>query len=420
MVKSEEKKQLISKLMELHTLPGMEAETQNLLHSMLMRDTQNGKLYKYRSVSDHSLDCLRSGMMYCAVPDSFNDPFDCRIGITFQSLYQAQYETEFDRLAVILEKFFRVCNRNVSIENFDETEQRIINMLLNNKRIMEFVTQKQGAVSTLEEENELLRRNGFIITDLLQAVLSDDSFKKSLGICADILPKLYERISPDGLITLSNDESSFEDFAKSNGVDEDADEIALTFLLSEKMFPENQVASENVKRILDNAETNITKKMNELFRIGCLATDYKNRLMWSHYADSHKGFCIEYDFSGTDETTLSMTPFPVVYSEERPLIPWKAAIDNTPQNNAEATLQLMLGLLTKDAAWEYENEWRMILQNSDDPFAEMPPISCVYLGANISDEDKSRINEITSERGISVKQMVIDRGSYALHAREIT
>lgn len=160
--------------------------------------------------------------------------------------------------------------------------------------------------------------------------------------------------------------------------------------------------------------------MNELFRIGCLATDFKNRLMWSHYADSHRGFCIEYDFSGTDENTLSMTPFPVVYSEERPLIPWKAAIDKTPENNAEATRQLMLGLLTKDKAWEYENEWRIMIKNGDDPVAKMPPISCVYLGANIDTDDKAQIIEIATQRGIPVKQMIIDRGSYILHATTVS
>lgn len=419
MISAEEKKQFISDLMDLCSVTGKESNTQIMLHNMLMRDTNDGKLYKYRSVSEHSLDCLHDGTMYCAAPDSFNDPFDCRIGITFQSLYQAKYETEFDRLADVFEKFLLVCNRSSNLEDYDKTEQRIIRDLLNNRRIMEFVTKKQGTVSTLEEENDLLRHNGYIITDLLQTVLSDKSFKESLGICSDMLPKLYERITPDGLLMLSNDEASFEDFAKSNGVDDDADEIALTLQMSEKMFPENHEASESVKRILNNAEANITKMMNELFRIGCLATDFKNRLMWSHYADSHRGFCIEYDFSGTDENTLSITPFPVVYSEELPLIPWKATIDKTPENNAEATRQLMLGLLTKDKAWEYENEWRIMIKNGDDPVAKMPPISCVYLGANIDTDDKAQIIEIATQRGIPVKQMIIDRGSYVLHARDI-
>lgn len=419
MVASEEKKQLILNLVDICNLGGKELEIQTLLHNMLMRDTQNGKLFKYRSVSDRSLEYLRDGIMYCALPSAFNDPFDCRIGITFQSLYQAKYETEIDRLADVFEKFLLVCNENVSIENFDKTKQRIIRRLLNNKRIMEFVTEKQDAVSTLEEENELFRQNGFIITELLQIVLSDDSFKDSLGICANMLPEFYKRISPNGQVALSNDRLSFEDFVKSNGIDDDADEIALILQLSEKLFPENHGTFESVKQILENAEANITKSMNELFRVGCLATDFKNRLMWSHYADSHKGFCIEYDFSRTDEKALSMTPFPVIYSEERPLISWKAAIENTPENSAEATSQLMLGLLTKDKSWEYENEWRIILNNGDDPTAKMPPISCVYLGANISNKDKAKVIKIATECGVPVKQMVIDRGLYALHAEEI-
>ena len=38
--------------------------------------------------------------------------------------------------------------------------------------------------------------------------------------------------------------------------------------------------------------------MKEFFleskKILCLATEHDNLLMWSHYADSHKGICIEY------------------------------------------------------------------------------------------------------------------------------
>lgn len=419
MITVEEKKQLVSELMALCAFPGKEAETQSMLHATLIQDTQNGKLYKYRSVSERSIECLRNGVLYCSTPDSFNDPFDSKIGITFQSLYQAKYETEFDRLADILEKFLLVCNKNVGIENFDETEQRIIRKLLCNERIMRFVTEKQGSVSSLEEENELLRQNGFVITDLLQTVLADDSFKASLGICANMLPKLYERISPEGVLSLSNEESSIENWAKANGVNDDADEIALTFLLSAKLFPENREAAENVKQMLDNAEANITKKMNELFRIGCLATDYKNRLMWSHYADGHKGFCIEYDFSNTDDHTLSVTPFPVLYSEERPLIPWKVAIDKTPENNAAAVLQLMFGLLTKDNAWYYENEWRILIPGASTPFVAMPPVSCIYLGASITEENEKKIVEVAKEKQIPVKKMFIDRGEYKLHAYDI-
>lgn len=51
------------------------------------------------------------------------------------------------------------------------------------------------------------------------------------------------------------------------------------------------------------------EKFNEFFlerkKILCLATEYDNLLMWSHYADCHRGLCIEYTpFS--DEEIVSL------------------------------------------------------------------------------------------------------------------
>ena len=162
-----------------------------------------GKLYKYRPVSDRSLACLRSGTMHCATPNSFNDPFDCRIGVTFQSLFDAKCKTELDKLSDIFEKFFFAYNGDANIEDFDESEQRIIRNLLSNEHIMTFITEKQGKVSTTEEANELISKNEIIVIDLLQTVLSDESFKNSLGMCVNMLPKICESITPEGLNLLS-------------------------------------------------------------------------------------------------------------------------------------------------------------------------------------------------------------------------
>ena len=137
--------------------------------------------------------------------------------------------------------------------------------------------------------------------------------------------------------------------------------------------------------------------------------------MWSHYADSHKGFCIEYDFSAQ----MELLPFPIYYSSERPLIPWKAALNNSPENVREATAELMLGVLTKDSAWEYENEWRLLMPADKPADVVMPKVTCVYLGAAISTRNKNKIIKIARLLNIPVKQMKVDRGAYQLHAEPV-
>lgn len=394
---------------------------QKQLYEFLLQDTHNGKLFKYRSFDKEgfSLKNLRDNTLHCANPSAFNDPFDCKIGVTFGSLCKAKYEKEFDLINVVFDKFMQVVFGTLEMSECSEIEQRIIRRLLDNDRLMNFIYENQGKDLSEEEKSRILFENVYIITDVLQTCISDESLGRSLEICASMLPKIMDSISPDGMQKISGDNATFEDFAHANGVYDDTDEIGLTLLLSEKLHLELSPARDDIKNLLDNADRQISLEMKELFLIGCLCTNYKNKLMWSHYADSHKGFCIEYDYSELyvdDHTTL---PLPVIYSEERPLISWKAAFDNSTENLEEAVVQFTKGLLTKDSIWSYENEWRILVKNTDLSDIPMPRISCVYLGASISDDNKAAILKIAKEKQYKVKQMVVDRGAYALHAEEI-
>ena len=137
--------------------------------------------------------------------------------------------------------------------------------------------------------------------------------------------------------------------------------------------------------------------------------------MWSHYADCHKGFCIEYDFSQAPDDLL---PLPVIYTNKRLQIPWRTAFQLNDETRAEANRVFMMALLTKDAVWEYEREWRLLVPSTMGQKQKMPPITCIYLGALCPPESKATIMEIAARKSIPVKQMVVDRGEYELHCRE--
>jgi len=421
MISSGIKRAFIENLILSSRKPENALKMQKQLYEFLLQDTQNGKLYKYRSFDKDgfSLKNLRENTLHCSDPSVFNDPFDCKIGVTFGSLYQAKYEDEFDLMEVVFGKFMQVMSGTMELSECSETEQRIIHKLLNNERLMDFISENQGKDIADEEKSRILFENGYIITDMLQTFLSDEALTSSLGICASMLPKIMDNISPDGMLKISGDDATFEDFAHANGVYDDTDEIGLTLKLSEKIQPELISAREDIKRLLDNADRQMSLKMKELFLIGCICTNYKNKLMWSHYADSHKGFCIEYDYSNLVVDDHTVLPLPVIYSEERPLISWKAALNNSPENVEEAVLQFTKGLLTKDNIWSYENEWRILIKATDVSDIPMPRVSCVYLGASISDKNRNAILQIAKEKNYKVKQMVVDRGAYALHAVDV-
>ena len=91
-------------------------------------------------------------------------------------------------------------------------------------------------------------------------------------------------------------------------------------------------------------------------------------------------------------------------------------INVTVENVEEAYVEIMMGLLTKDKEWEYENEWRILIGATEDSELVMPKVSCIYLGASIEKENRDKIIAIAKRQNIPVKQMKVDRGAYDLHA----
>jgi hypothetical protein len=85
--------------------------------------------------------------------------------------------------------------------------------------------------------------------------------------------------------------------------------------------------------------------------IACLTEVIDNLLMWAHYSDGHRGFCLEF---GT-----SYLPFyaatPVKYSDNLPVLSGKSVMDD-----------ILFDLATTKAAnWEYEREWRIFTDRGE-------------------------------------------------------
>lgn len=103
-----------------------------------------------------------------------------------------------------------------------------------------------------------------------------------------------------------------------------------------------------------NATSQKTQKANdkaqqELY-LKAFSFEENNNLMWSHYADEHRGICIEYNFNyAPAEVTQHL--YPVQYSNKR----------FTFQNPDSLKPHPFL-LLQKSKDWKYEKEFRLIYQ----------------------------------------------------------
>ena len=155
--------------------------------------------------------------------------------------------------------------------------------------------------------------------------------------------------------------------------------------------------------------------------IACFSESIESILMWSHYANSHKGFALEYNFRPMLKQPIkNVGLFPVVYSEERfdisDYIAWEFLILLGVQAKMPDTSALIKSALWKSSIWAYEKEWRMIDSTprdiTDDKASAIlyKPVA-IYYGRHISGENKRRLHELAMEKGIKEFEMYLDHSS---------
>lgn len=113
---------------------------------------------------------------------------------------------------------------------------------------------------------------------------------------------------------------------------------------------------------IDNLQRNFSQTMGML----SLTTTKKNRLMWAHYADSHRGFVIGLDGydvffkEGSHKSGLGLKK--VKYSAIREeAFPDSNALEiqNVSPTNEEIQKGLEIFFFTKSIDWKYEEEYRI-------------------------------------------------------------
>ena len=420
---NEEKSQFIESIFERIPRDASIDVAQKEIIDFLLTNTNNGKLYKYRSVTENSLKNLKENTLYCAAPSSFNDPFDCQIGFDFHSYISEMFGKELEPIDDYLIKFLKVYDGEQTIESCTYNEKIVFNRWLNSQNLIAFLEKYRGKDIDKTNLGAILLNNFLIVIEILLGFMEDSERKQQMTMSLEIMPKLLENMTPEGILKISDDDASYEDFARSLGIEDDGDDITLTKLIYQLQRPEDAENATKMDEDLAKANKEMGQSIDNMFRVGCLCTDYKNRLMWSHYADGHKGFCIEYDFSCDSKMLSELLILPVIYSNERPKFPWNVALAKDKESEEVKNVgarTMIRSLLTKDEAWSYEDEWRIIsLASSGTDNIRMPPVSCIYIGALCSQDNSKKLVELANNLNVPIKQMVVNRGEYKLHAQEV-
>lgn len=168
-----------------------------------------------------------------------------------------------------------------------------------------------------------------------------------------------------------------------------------------------------LKKTHKKKKESFKNKLNNL-GICCFTTKKDSILMWAHYSDSHKGYCLEFI---KEENEL----YPVNY------------IKNFSQTNYYENVKNSEFHISysKSIEWKYENEYRSIVTNIDikNPNARKikfkeHKLKAIYFGVNSSDKLKAQIIEIIKENYSNYKEIelyenFLENNSFEIGSKKI-
>lgn len=160
-------------------------------------------------------------------------------------------------------------------------------------------------------------------------------------------------------------------------------------------------------KILEDIKKNSILNSDKNFGITSLTVNKNSRTMWSYYANSHKGFMIEFTLNSEEEyLTFKNRCSLVTYSSERPRSFYQQILKNGKEGLDQVDIDLFSKIaMTKDIDWEKEQEFRVIGLLSQVPMKgfddegfpvhcyNIPPkaINAIYAGARSSEQLRRKI-----------------------------
>jgi hypothetical protein len=144
------------------------------------------------------------------------------------------------------------------------------------------------------------------------------------------------------------------------------------------------------------------KRRSTEFGVSCFSQDWDVPLMWSHYAQSHKGICVEYQVHPMKMNRYSEDLYfgqhYVRYTTELPTLCLTEVLFSPHQ-------VLSSILATKHADWSYEREWRLIHYAAKGKMVSAPKameISAIIVGLDFNMANMAEVVEKATQLNIPV------------------
>ncbi|WP_272151868.1 DUF2971 domain-containing protein [Tenacibaculum aiptasiae] len=170
----------------------------------------------------------------------------------------------------------------------------------------------------------------------------------------------------------------------------------------------------NSKRQLWSVEQDLRGYCGKNYKIACFSNVNNSNLMWSHYANNYRGFCVEYSdelFEFFKKKINFVASKDVSYSS----VPPEIKILGDKVNQAKGIF------FNKQKEWEYEKEHRLILKGSNETeFIDINPqfIKRIFIGSKCNLSIRKKIIDISKSYSFKIYQAITVGKTYEITFKE--
>ncbi len=173
----------------------------------------------------------------------------------------------------------------------------------------------------------------------------------------------------------------------------------------------------NKNKMFFNLKEYNFKKIKEVFftkmGVACLSTDGESPLMWAHYAENSKGFCVEYkfdkNFQNSNYARADVSLMPVLYFKNSYYNSCTLIKDflcfriKTKSFQSGFNACLYKNMLCKGKDWNKEKEWRIVhnvfgCDETRKRKIKMPFPKAIYLGINMDQLLKEQLINVVIDK----------------------
>jgi Protein of unknown function (DUF2971) len=185
-------------------------------------------------------------------------------------------------------------------------------------------------------------------------------------------------------------------------------------LISNRFTTFIQLLGKKETRESNNLRCAFEKFLLQIEKIGIysLSKTYKDALLWAHYGNSHKGFCIEYDLDLLSKNYNHN--FNVKYNKNIPEI---GIADIANKRERYKIVNKAFGY--KYRGWRFEQEYRLITNDLGINNYDFKALKSIYFGLRMDNEQKTKIMNSLKGRGINYFQVEHVKKSYHFKAKPI-